>query len=188
MAKKENHYIDNKQFLADMKIYLQECKEAEANDEPVPSVPANIGKALLDIAEGLSKRPNFARYTYRSDMVMDAVENSLKAVRNFDPDKSSNPFGYFTRISWFAFLRTIKKEQRHETMKFNIIKHAINASAVTQDQYYDILKNKGYINRDVPLDEIKELTVFDEMAEIDVSEVEDVVSEVETEDESSDSQ
>lgn len=79
-----------------------------------PRIPEYIGKCILLICENMGKRWNFSAYSFRDEMVSDAVLNLIKAVDNFDPTKSNNPFGYFSRIAWRAFLRRIEDES-HET-------------------------------------------------------------------------
>ena len=89
-----------------------QANAAKEAGEPKPQIPRYIGKCFLDIAEHLSMRPNFSNYMYRQDMVMDAVENCVVYCANFDPEKSKNPFSYFTQVCWYAFIRRIGKEKR----------------------------------------------------------------------------
>ena len=92
--------------------FKAKCDRAKENGEPKPLIPRYIGKCFLDIAEHLSMRPNFSNYIYRQDMVMDAVENCVVYCHNFDPEKSKNPFSYFTQVCWYAFIRRIGKEKK----------------------------------------------------------------------------
>ncbi len=113
VKRKKNNFIDNKEMYAAFVEYRRVCEEAkERGDERPPQIPRYIGKCFLDIAEHLSMRPNFSNYIYRQDMVMDAVENCVVYCRNFDPEKSKNPFSYFTQVCWYAFIRRIGKEKR----------------------------------------------------------------------------
>ena len=75
MSKNKAHYINNKEFSLAVVDYVSEKNEAEAKGKPVPKVTDYIARSFIRIAEGLSHRPNFVRYTYREEMVMDAVEN-----------------------------------------------------------------------------------------------------------------
>jgi hypothetical protein len=66
------------------------------------------------------------RYTYREEMVMDAVENCLKAIENYNLDFVTrtglpNAFAYFTQISWYAFLRRIEKEKKQQDIKIRYL-------------------------------------------------------------------
>ena len=110
--KTKNNFIDNKEMYAAFIVYRKQVDEAKEAGEPKPRVPKYIGKCFLDIAEHLSMRPNFSNYIYRQDMVSDAVENCIIYAYNFDPEKSKNPFSYFTQVCWYAFIRRIGKEKR----------------------------------------------------------------------------
>ena len=121
-AKEKPHYVSNKQFSQAVVEYCTDVRAAKENDQPVPVVPDYIASCFLKIAEGLSHKANFVRYTYREEMVMDAVENMLKAIENYNIEaatRSGNPnaFAYFTQISWFAFLRRIEKEKKQQNIK-----------------------------------------------------------------------
>ena len=122
----KEHYVNNKDFTAAVIEYTREVKKARLAGEPDPMVPDYIASCLLKMCEGLSHKSNFVRYTYREEMVMDGVENCLKALANYDGDaktRSGNPnaFGYFTQISWFAFLRRITKEKKQHDLKLRFI-------------------------------------------------------------------
>jgi hypothetical protein len=72
---------------------------------------------------------NFVRYTYREEMVMDAVENCLKAIENYNIEAATrtgkpNAFAYFTQISWYAFLRRIEKEKKQQDVKMKFMAEA----------------------------------------------------------------
>ena len=119
--KKSVHYIDNKEFHQAMIEWKEKCTEAEEAGEEKPPVTNYIGECFLKIANGLSYRPNFINYTYRSEMVSDGIENCLQYIHNFNPEKSKNPFAYFTQIIYYAFLRRISKEKRQLEIKNKII-------------------------------------------------------------------
>ena len=124
--KDKPHYVNNRQFSESVVEYCTTLKEARLKDEPLPVVTNYIAECFLKIAEGLSHKSNFVRYTYREEMVMDAVENCLKAIENYDIDaatRSGNPnaFAYFTQISWYAFLRRIQKEKKQQDIKLKYI-------------------------------------------------------------------
>ena len=110
--RRKNNFIDNKEFYAAMVDFRAKCDRAKDAGEDRPIIPRYIGKCFLDIAEHLSMRPNFSNYMYRQDMVMDAVENCVVYCHRFDPEKSQNPFSYFTQVCWYAFIRRIGKEKR----------------------------------------------------------------------------
>lgn len=118
---KEKHYVNNKDFCEALKQYRDACFEAEAEGDPRPPVPNYIGECFLKIANGLSYKPNFINYTYRDEMIGDGIENCLQYISNFDPDKSNNPFSYFTQIIYYAFIRRIQKEKKQTHVKHKLI-------------------------------------------------------------------
>ena len=119
--KKKEHYVNNKEFLAAMTEYKKLCVEAEESGEEKPPVSNYIGECFLKIANHLSYRPNFINYTFRDDMISDGIENCLQYLDNFNPDKSNNPFAYFTQIIYYAFIRRIQKEKKQTHVKHKMI-------------------------------------------------------------------
>ena len=125
MAKRSKnvHYVNNQEFSQAVVSYVGTVREAKDAGKPVPVVTDYVATCFLRIAENLSHKSNFIRYTYREEMVMDAVENCLKAIENYDINASTrtgkpNAFAYFTQIIWYAFLRRISKEKKQQDIKF----------------------------------------------------------------------
>ena len=132
--KKKVHYVDNKAFLAAIVERKELIKEAEAEGEPKPRISNYLGECILKIANHLSYRPNFINYTYKEEMISDGIENSLQYIDNFDPEKSKNPFAYFTQIIYYAFIRRIAKEKKQQKIKDRILKRSnIQDMIVVQD-------------------------------------------------------
>ena len=119
--KKKEHYLNNKEFLAELEKYRAKVQRAKEAGQPKPRVYNYIGGCFLKIATHLSYRPNFINYMYKDDMVCDGIENCIQYIDNFDPAKSKNPFAYFTQIVYFAFLRRIAKEKRQMEIRDKII-------------------------------------------------------------------
>ena len=118
MARKKQHYVDNERFLEVMSDYREKYLQAKDNDTELPIIPDYAGECFLKIAERLSHRPNFINYAFREEMVSDGIENSVMYASNFNPEKSANPFAYFTQIIYFAFLRRIEKEKKQLYIKY----------------------------------------------------------------------
>ena len=128
MAAKKNkaHYINNKEFSLAVVEYVKACDKQRKKDKPIPTVPDYVARCFIKIAEGLSHRPNFVRYTYREEMVMDGVENCLRAIYNYNIETATrtgnpNAFSYFTQICFYAFIRRITKEKKQQDIKFKFI-------------------------------------------------------------------
>ena len=127
MARKKSiHYVNNAQFSQAVVDYVGKLEECRKEQISLPKVPDYIAQCFLRIAEGLSHKANFIRYTYREEMVMDAVENCLKAISNYNLEAATrtgkpNAFAYFTQITWFAFLRRITKEKKQQDIKLKYL-------------------------------------------------------------------
>ena len=118
MARKKQHYVDNEKFLGVMTDYREKYLQAKDEEEELPIIPDYAGECFLKIAERLSHRPNFINYAFREEMVSDGIENCVMYASNFNPEKSTNPFAYFTQIIYFAFLRRIEKEKKQLYIKY----------------------------------------------------------------------
>ena len=122
--KAKEHYVDNKLFLQAMTDWRVKYNKAKERNRKPPKVTNYIGECFLKIANHLSYRPNFINYTYRDDMISDGIENCLQYMNNFNPEKSKNPFAYFTQIIYYAFIRRIQKEKKQIQIKSKLIANA----------------------------------------------------------------
>ena len=120
-TKQKEHYVDNKKFLQAMSDWRLKYDKAVSKKRKPPKVTNYIGECFLKIANGLSYRPNFINYTYRQEMISDGIENCLQYIHNFNPEKSKNPFAYFTQIIYYAFIRRIQKEKKQTHVKHKMI-------------------------------------------------------------------
>ena len=116
MAK--TNYVDNKLFLKEITAYRKAVRKAKREKTDKPRIPEYIGQCFMLIAENMSHKYNFLSYTFRDEMVSDAIENCVMYVDNFNPAKSKNPFAYFTQICYYAFLRRIQREKKQLYVKY----------------------------------------------------------------------
>ena len=168
------HYVNNAEFSQAVVDYVTIVQEAKAQTQTLPIVPDYIAQCFLRIAEGLSHKSNFIRYTYREEMVMDGVENCLKAIENYNIEAATrtgkpNAFAYFTQIVWYAFLRRIAKEKKQQDIKLKYLTksgienfvsndHGDAMSAQVMDAFVDTLRSRIEKVRMVDAD-VKELVV-----------------------------
>jgi len=131
------HYIDNKKFYSEM-VRMKEKFPSKEEYE----ISDYVGQCFMDIAAGLSNRPNFINYTFKDDMIFDGVENCVRYCHNFDPEKSKNPFSYFTQIIYYAFLRRIEKEKKQSYIKYKMTEIIRIEELVDSDGNLNI--EKGY--------------------------------------------
>lgn len=132
--KKAEHYVNNKEFTAAVAEFNTLVKEAVAANQVPPRMTEYIGECIYKIATRLSTRPNFINYTYRDEMICDAIENCIQYIRNFNVEKSSNAFAYVTQICYYAFLRRIQKEKKQVYIK----QAQIMESSITMDSFSTI--------------------------------------------------
>lgn len=153
-----NHYIDNNEFLAVLVKYQKDVRRAKRNKENKPPIPNYIGECFMKIAEHLSYRPNFANYSYRDEMIADAIENCLMYFENFDPKKSKNPFAYFTQIVYYAFIRRISKEKKQQYVKYKSLENS---------RIFDEITNEDLelLGSEIKSSIVKGHEIYDNMAE-----------------------
>jgi len=131
--KRSEHYVNNKEFLAALIKYREDKEIAEIQGKPKPPIPRYIGECFLKIANHLSFKPNFVNYMFKEDMISDGIENCVQYIYNFNPEKSQNPFAYFTQIINYAFLRRIQKEKKQMEIKARIIEKGGYEAVFSED-------------------------------------------------------
>lgn len=101
------HYVNNKQFEDEIRKYYKSN-----------SITDYLADSIRRIAYGLSFAPNFINYSYRDEMIGDAVVKMYQALKykKFKLDKGFSPFSYFTTIAFHAFISRIKKEKKHHQL------------------------------------------------------------------------
>ena len=119
--KRSEHYVNNKEFLAALEVYIAQVNRAKLNDKEPPQIPRYIGECFLKIANHLSYKPNFVNYMFKDDMISGGIEICVRYIHNFNPEKSKNPFAYFTQIIYYAFLRRISQEKKQLEIKNKIL-------------------------------------------------------------------
>jgi hypothetical protein len=158
--KEKENYVNNKEFTSAVFQYVESLNKSSPGKEP--RIPEYIGECLIKIANGIAKRPNFSRYSYKDEMVMDALENCVKALPNYKIETvtrsgTPNAFAYFTQIAWYAFLRRIQKEKKQQDIKERYIQNCgIDSVADFSDMelegenIIETIKNKTdkFLNRD----------------------------------------
>ena len=135
--KRSEHYVNNKEFLAALIRYQEDIEIAKLQDKPIPVIPRYIGECFLKIANHLSFKPNFVNYMFKEDMISDGIENCVQYIHNFNPEKSKNPFAYFTQIIHYAFLRRIQREKRQLEIKNKIIEKSGYQEVFNDDNKID---------------------------------------------------
>jgi hypothetical protein len=156
--KDREHYVDNVEFYSAMCKHIAAVRAAEKAQEEIPQISDYIGECIVAIANKLANMPNFVNYPFREDMIADAIENCLLYINKFDPERSSNPFTYYTQTCWYAFLRRIDKEQTHLYTKYSLVRNAIlhDAHDLDVDDVAHIKAQYGSENSDEKMNEFME--------------------------------
>jgi hypothetical protein len=123
-GEKPVHYVSNAEMLQSIIQYKLDIKQAKKDKKPKPKIPNIIGKQLTLIATNLTHKPNFNNYSFKDEMIADAIENCIMYFDNFDPKKSKYPFAYFTKIIYYAFVRRIQREKKHLYIKYKATQQA----------------------------------------------------------------
>ena len=127
------HYVNNAEFLELLNKYIQDREQRKLEGRPPPIIPNEIGKIFIQIANKLSFRYNFNGYTFKDEMISDGILNAVEAINSFNPEKSSNPFAYFTQIIFWAFVRRIEKEKKERSTRDKLMFDSDIDTFATQD-------------------------------------------------------
>ena len=117
---------------------------AKERGDPKPRITNYLGECFLKIATHLSFKPNFVNYIFKDDMISDGIENCVQYIHNFNPEKSQNPFAYFTQIIHYAFLRRIQKEKRQLEIKNKILERTGFDEVFSDDNTIDGMNYSDY--------------------------------------------
>ena len=100
------YYVNNKDLLKEVIDFKKKGIASNA-----------LALMLINIAKRYSSKGSFARYTWREDMVSEAVLTCIKYLKNFNSEKSDNAFAYVTQICKNSFKAYIKKQTKHKEIK-----------------------------------------------------------------------
>lgn len=151
MSKKDNYYVDNDKLYEEMVKYIALYNTAKQNNKPLPRCPDYIGKCVSDIAHNLSSTRSFAAYPFREELIGDGIENTIRYLHNYNPEKT-NPFAYFTQIIYYAFLRRIDKEKKQLYIKHKLFESAATSNLLAENTsddgtHLNIAMNKDHYER-----------------------------------------
>lgn len=131
------NYISNKKMYNELIKYYDQIELAEKENREEPQIPDYLGECFLLIAENLAKKPNFSSYTFKEDMIQDGVLTCVANITKFDPDRTNNPFSYFTQAIFYSFLQRIAKEKKQEYVKYKSIEKKYFSEEVGETNNFD---------------------------------------------------
>lgn len=127
-----NRYINGAEFRKEI---VKQKLIADAN--PGAAISDELGQYFLSIATNLSSHRNFVRYTYKEEMVGDAVECCLRYWKCYDINRQSSAFSYFTQVCWWSFIRRIKSETKQADIKETLMENSDLFNDMTETQDLD---------------------------------------------------
>lgn len=146
IKKRKKNYVNNADLVEALVAYIAEYKDAELQGKKLPQIPDYIGVSIMQIATRLASRPNFSGYMYKEDMIMDGVENCLKYITNFNPEKTTNAFAYITQIIWYAFLRRIHREKKELYVKYKSGQNLLHGGQDTSEVQVYLTDKSDFVN------------------------------------------
>jgi DNA-directed RNA polymerase specialized sigma24 family protein len=99
-------YVDNKELFSEIMDFKKTSEMSE-----------RLGEMLLSVADNFVTKGSFSGYTWKDDMVAEAVLTCVKYLKNFNPQKTENAFAYVTQICRNSFITFIKKQNKHYEVK-----------------------------------------------------------------------
>lgn len=132
-------YIDKKEMLLEIVDYRTKVQEAKEAGLEKPPVPNSLMKKFMLIVNGIARRPNFSGYSFLDEMKSRASYICFRKADSFNPEKSDNPFGYYSRIIWQEFVNVIKEEEDESYVKAkSFYNHEMSYVALEQDDDVDL--------------------------------------------------
>ena len=131
-ADKSRHYVDGVAFYEALKQRKKDIAEAAAAGKERPRVSNFIGECVMNIAKNLSRKYQFANYPFRDEMVADAIVHCIRYIDSFDPEKSTNPFSYYTQTCYYQFLDRIRQERTHTYIKCKATLNSVVLSELSE--------------------------------------------------------
>ena len=127
---KHNHYINNDKLEILVSNWVNDFQICECLDRKRPKIPDNIGRAILKIINGLASRYNFHQYTYREEMVGDAIVHVCTYLSSFNRLKGT-AFNFISFAASNSFSARIKHEQRQSYYKNKNLQMIADTTGVT---------------------------------------------------------
>lgn len=124
-------YINGKEMYAELVIYNTLYKKSLVDGHEKPQVSKKLAHSIIQIATRLTNSYNFVNYTYKDEMISDAILKCLDKVHRFDPTISEQSFAFFTQVAWNACVNRIKIEQKESSVKARLIREKMSSEFVS---------------------------------------------------------
>ncbi len=142
----KSHYVNNKELFETLSEYRVRYLETKAAGLERPPMPNSVATAIVQIATKMSRLHNFVSYSYRQDMISDAILQCTAKFHLFDPEKSNNPFAYYSQITWQSYVGRIKQEQKQTSIKARLINDKVTSEFVQQNLENDTEGTNAFVD------------------------------------------
>lgn len=155
--KKARHYVNNQDLYSAIVTHRELVSLAKSKGTPLPRISEYIGECVKLLCTRMGRRSNWGGYSYREEMVGDAIIDCLCAIEKFDPDKGKNPFGYLSRVAWRAFIRRLHKEKKESYIKHVNFINELSAGSMDAGEHETMKRHLDY-SRDLVASYEKKIT------------------------------
>lgn len=143
-------YVDNKKLTKELGIWAKKVREQLECGEKPDKMTDYIAQCVFDICHNMSYKASFINYTYKDEMIGDAIENCVRYLKNFDVEKNQNAFGYVSTIAYYAYIRRIKKENKRHVEHLLYIRKTFSEdeirTALDADNPNDVKSYTTYVD------------------------------------------
>lgn len=103
-------YLSNKELL----IAVKESKEKGYMMD-------KLARMLQLLCSKYAKKGNFVNYSYNEDMQSYAMMMLVRTWNSFNPEKSNNPFAFFTQCIKNSFIQYLNHEKRQRVIRDELL-------------------------------------------------------------------
>lgn len=148
--KPNRDYVNNKRLSQVLKVWKQEYDKCKSEGLELPRIPEEVGLATMKIATSYARRYNFSGYSYKDEMILDALEHVCRYIHNFNPEAktksgSPNAFSYITNIVHNTFTRRIQIEHKNQYVKYKSFELAGGMEVFQNENPADIGDDVGSV-------------------------------------------
>jgi len=164
----DKHYVNNKEFHAVMLAWNYEIVAAHYDWVKIPVLPKDAALMIKKICQRLATMPNFSGYTYKDEMILDALANCMIYATRYKAFTYDNPFAYFTQIAYNAFIYRIKSEKKEVYTKARYIQQSSLTdigSVASQAHDADMNFQNSYVSH---MQELYDMNVPDDIKPITI--------------------
>jgi len=115
----------------------KELLKAVMESKALGRMSDDLAKKLMMLTQKYAKSAQFARYTFNEDMQGYAIAMLVKTWNSFNPEKSDNPFAFFTQCIKNSFIQCLNVEKKHRTIKDELLVDQGMTPSYTYQAEYD---------------------------------------------------